>query len=71
MEINGLSFKYVFSRAFLEKNYYSPVCGDRDDLNDIINYRNDSLTEYYNRLRGRSKKRGFARFLAKPFIKNK
>ena len=71
LEINGLSFKYVFSRAFLEKNYYSPVCGDRDELNDIINYRNDSLAEYYNRLRGRSKKRKFARFLAKPFIKNK
>ena len=71
LEINGLSCKYVFSRIFLEKNYYSPVCGDRDELNEIINYRNDSLAEYYNRLRSRAKNRNIARLLAKPFIKNK
>ena len=71
LEINGLSFKYVLSRLFLEKNYYSPVCGDCDELDKIINYRNDSLVEYYNRLRSRAKKRKLARLLAKPFIKNK
>ncbi len=71
LEINGLSFKYVFSRLFLEKNYYSPVCGDRDELNNLINYRNDSLIEYYNRLRSRSRKRRFAKMLAKPFISRK
>lgn len=71
LEINGLTFKYVLSRIFLEKNYYSPVCADKDELNNIINYRNDSLAEYYNRLRSRAKKRKFARFLTKPFVKNK
>ena len=67
----GLSFKYVLSRIFLEKNYYSPVCGDRDELNDLINYRNDSLAEYYNRLRSRARNRKLARILAKPFIRKK
>lgn len=71
IEIYGLSFKYVFSRLFLEKNYYSPACKDRDDLNEIINYRNDSFAEYYNRLRSRSKKRNINRILAKPLIKGK
>lgn len=71
LEINGLSFKYVLSRMFLEKNYYSPVCKDRDELNDLINFRNDSLIEYYNRLRSRARKRTFARILAKPFVRNK
>ena len=71
LEINGLSFKYVLSRIFLEKNYYSPVCGDRDELNDLINYRNDSLAEYYNRLRSRARNRKLARILAKPFIRKK
>ena len=71
LEINGLSFKYVLSRIFLEKNYYSPVCKDRDELNDLINFRNDSLIEYYNRLRSRARKRTFARILAKPFVRNK
>ena len=32
LEITGLSFKYVFARLFLEKNYYSPVCADKDEL---------------------------------------
>ena len=71
LDINGLSFKYVFSRLFLEKNYYSPVCLDSDELENIIHYRNDSLVEYYNRLRSRSTKRKFARFLARPFVKKK
>lgn len=71
LKIRGLSFKYVLSRLFLEKNYYSPVCKDRDELEEIIHYRNDSLIEYYNRLKRKSSKRKFAKFLAKPFIRNK
>ena len=41
----GLTFKYVLSRIFLDKNYYSPVCSVKDDLENIINYRNSSLNE--------------------------
>lgn len=68
LKIIGLSWNYVFNRLFIEKNYYSPVCADKDDLNNIINYRNDSITEYYKRLRSRVKNRKFAKFLAKPLI---
>ena len=71
LKIRGLSWNYVLSRLFLEKNYYSPVCKDRDELEEIIHYRNDSLIEYYNRLKRKNSKRKFAKFLAKPFIRNK
>lgn len=67
--IHGLSFKWLLARIFLPKNYYSPVAYDKDELNNIINYRNDTLNDYYNRLRNRSKKRKIPRFLAKLFIK--
>lgn len=69
LEIYGLSWKYVLSKLFLEKDYYSPICKDRDELNNIIDYRHDTLSEYYNRLRSRAKKRNINRMLAKPFIK--
>ncbi len=67
LKINGLSFKYVFSRAFLEKTYVSPVCTDQFELEDIIHYQNDSLREYYGRLKRQSKKRNIQKIFAKPW----
>ena len=69
LRIYGLNFKYILNRLFIDKNFYSPICKDKDDLNDIISYRNDTLSEYYNRLRGRSKKRVVPKFFAKIFIR--
>lgn len=69
LKINGLSGKMIFNRLFMEKNYYSPVCKDRDSLEEIIHYRNDTLAEYFNRQKGRAKKRKIERILAKPFLK--
>ncbi len=71
LEINGISWKYIMSRLFVEKNYYSPVCSDTFELEEIINYRSDSLNEYYGRLRSRSKKRKISKILARPFIGKK
>lgn len=65
LDINGLSWKYILSRLFLEKNYYSPVCSDWDELEEIIHYRNDSLSEYYARLRVKNKDRKFQKYLVK------
>ena len=64
----GLSFKFILARLFLEKNYYSPVLTDSDDLNDIINYRHDSLDLYFKRLKNNNKKFKIRKILAKPFI---
>lgn len=64
-EINGLSFKYVLSRLFLEKDYSSPVCADRDELENLIHFRNDYLNAYFNRLKVKNKRRKFQKLLVK------
>ena len=69
--IYGINMKYILNRIFIEKNFYSPVCKYGNDLNDIINYRNDSLDAYYNRLKKVSKNRIIPRFIAKIFIREK
>ena len=71
LEINGLSFKYVLSRVFLEKDYYSPVCTDRDELEEIIHYRNDYINAYYNRLKSKNRKRKFQKMLGKLLVNKK
>lgn len=63
--INGISTNYILSSIFLEKNYHSPVCSDSDTLEELIHYRNDSLNEYYARLRAKNKGRKFAKYIAK------
>ncbi|MEG1892323.1 MAG: NAD(P)-dependent oxidoreductase [Bacilli bacterium] len=70
LEIYGFSWKYILNRMFLEKNFYSPVTKDNDELNKIINYRNDTLSDYLNRLRSRCKNRKLARLLIKPFLRS-
>lgn len=69
----GLSIKYIASRIFLEKDYKSPVLIDSDGLENIIHYRNDSLYNYFNRLKRKGKNRKIQKFLARPLIwlKNK
>lgn len=70
LEYNGLSFKYVSARLFLEKDYVSPVCSDRDELENIIHFRNDSLAQYYKRIKQkRGNKRKINRLLAKVLVK--
>jgi len=73
LKYHGISLRYFLSRIFLEKNYYSPVLTDSDELDNIIHYRTDSLYNYYRRLRNKGKKRKLRKFLAKPliYLKNK
>lgn len=49
--------KFWLYRLFVVNNYYSPVCKDKNDLEEIIHYRNDSLSSYYRRMRSRTKKK--------------
>ena len=67
----GLTLKFILSRIFLDKDYYSPVCSYKDDLESIINYRNNSLNEYLRVLKISTRKRKVSKFLAKTFIKDK
>ena len=68
LKYEGISIRYILSRIFLEKNYWSPVLTDSDDLEDIIHYRHDNLTNYYKRLKNIGKKRKIRIFLAKPIV---
>jgi len=73
LKYQGISFRYILSRIFLEKDYHSPVLTDSDNLEKIIHYRNDSLYNYYRRLQRVGKNRRIRKILAKPFLylKNK
>lgn len=68
LEIHGLSFSYLLSKLFLDKNYYGHIYKDSKNLEEIIHFRNDSLASYYMRLKRSSKGRTLNKFLAKPFI---
>ena len=43
LEIYGLSFKYIISRLFLDKNFYGHIYKDSNNLEEVLHYRNDSL----------------------------
>lgn len=68
LKYQGLSSKYILSRLFLEKDFYSPVLTDSDKLEELIHYRKDSLKDYYRRLKRKNKKRVIRKILAKPII---
>lgn len=68
LKYRGLSFSFLFNKLFVEKNYVSPVTADKDDLEEIIGYRNDTIQSYYNRIKRQNKNRKLAKILAKPFL---
>ena len=61
----GTSLKYIATRIFLEHNFCSPVTKDGDNLEELINYRIDSIEEYYGRIKKVGKKRKVARWLTR------
>lgn len=68
LKYNGISFKYLVGRIFFDKNYYSPVLSDSDELDNIIHYRFDTFKNYYQRLSYNGKNRYIQKILAKPII---
>ena len=64
----GLSMTYILKRGFLAKNYNSPILTDSDELENIIHYRTDTLTNYYRRLKTKGQKRVVQIILAKPIL---
>ena len=68
LKYEGISFRYILSRLFLDKNYFSPILSDSDKLEEIIHYRHDSLDNYLKRLRNKGKKYRIRKFLAKPVL---
>ena len=68
LSIYGLSFKYILTLLFIDKNFYCHVYEDGDDLEQILEFRSDSLSSYYMRLKRQVKGRKIAKILAKPIV---
>jgi nucleoside-diphosphate-sugar epimerase len=49
--IYGLNYKYLDEKAFANRNFHCGYYMDGDDLNDIIDFRQDSLASYYEYLK--------------------
>lgn len=63
----GVSFKYIVTSLFVDKNYYSPVCSDSKESNELLNYQTDSIDSCMTRLKKKSKNRRFSKYLGKIF----
>ncbi len=68
LNIYGLSIKYLANLFFMDKNFYTHIYTDGDKLNDILEFRSDSLSSYYMRLKRTKKGRYLAILMAKPFV---
>ena len=68
LEIRGLSFKYLWSLLFLEKNFYGNTYSDSAKIHKILNYQSESLESYFMELKRKGGYRILPRFLAEPFV---
>ena len=66
--IYGISFKYLANLIFVNKNYHGFIYSDGDVLNNIVGFRNDSISSFLMRLKRQTKKRVIQRFLAKLVV---
>ena len=65
----GISFKYLANVVFVNKNYHGFIYKDSDDLNKILEFRNDSISSFLMRLKRKTKKRVFQKFIARIVVK--
>lgn len=68
LKIYGLSIRYILSTLFLDKNFYGHIYPDSDNLENILEFRSDSMSSYYMRLKRQVRGRKMAKLLAKPVI---
>ena len=64
----GLSFKYILTTLFVDKNFYGHTYPDSDNLENILEFRSDSISSYYMRLKRQVKGRKLAKIFAKPIV---
>lgn len=66
LKIYGLSFSYLLTALFVDKNFYTHTYEDSNELEKILEFRSDSISSYYMRLKRQVKGRKIAKLLAKP-----
>ena len=69
LRYHGISFRYIISSLFADKNFYGAYYED-NDLDKLLNYRGTSIKNYYINLENNENKikRFIPKLLAKPFI---
>lgn len=65
--IYGFSFKYLFNLLFIDKNFYTHTYADSEKLNEILEFRSDSLSSFYMRLKRESRYRLIPKLFGRPF----
>ena len=65
----GLTSKYVKTKLFIDKNFYSYKFKDSNKLDEILSFRNDSIDSYFLRSKRKSKNYYLRKLIGKLFIK--
>ena len=65
----GISWRFIKTRLFSIKDFHGFVYKDSDKLEDILHFRNDSISSYFMRQRRKHKNRDFNILIAKPLVK--
>lgn len=69
LKVYGITKKYFDNMLFIDKNFYSYYFKDSDKLEEILSFRNDSISSYLMRAKRKVKNRPVQKFIAKIFIK--
>lgn len=64
----GISWKFIKSRLFNIKEFHGFVYKDSDKLDNILHFRNDSISSYFMRQKRKYKNRRFNILITKPLI---
>ena len=67
----GLSSKYVKTKLFINKSFYSYVYKDSNKLDEILTFRNDSIDSYFLRQKRKGKSYNIRKLFGKIFYRNK
>lgn len=67
----GLSSKYLKTKMFIDKNFYSYIYKDSNKLDEILSFRNDSIDSYFLRAKRKGKNYYLRKLLGKLFYQNK
>ena len=69
LKVFGITKKYFDNKLFIDKRFYSYYFKDSDKLEELLSFRNDSISSYLMRIKRNVKNRRVQKFVGKIFIK--
>lgn len=69
LKVFGITKKYFDNKLFIDKRFYSYYFKDSDKLEELLSFRNDSISSYLMRIKRNVKNRSVQKFIGKIFIK--